>query len=244
MFSEPGKKNPNPYVRIATGAFLVGLGYASGVAYAATLSELITKAKEERALNATVTDGTTGRTIPKLVSAFKKRFGLDINATVVAVSDVAHTAKAIAETRAGAPPTYDAIEGADTNKFTLVEVGAVEKIDGWENLLAEIHPLVRSGKVRPEQISPRPLSGYGFMYASRVKALLYNPRLISKGDLPRTHAELGDPKYTGRWSQPPWTSHWDIGLLAFPEVSKENWLEVIRKAGRNAGAVQPEQAGG
>ena len=111
------------------------------------------------------------------------------------------------------------------------------------SLLAEINPQVRSGKVRLEQLSPGPLKGYGFAYISRVKALLYNPKLISREKLPKTHAELADPKYKGRWTQPPWTSHWNIGPMVFPELGKDKWVDIVRKAGKNAGAVQPESAG-
>lgn len=55
--------------------------------------------------------------------------------------------------------------------------------------------------------------------------------------------ELADPKYKGKWTQPPWTADWDTGPLAFPDLDKGKWLEVVRNAGRNAGAVQIGQAG-
>ena len=38
-------------------------------------------------------------------------------------------------------------------------------------------------------------------------------------------------------SSPPFVSHWDVGLLAFPDLSKKKWLEVIRKAGKNSGLI-------
>lgn len=243
MFSEQGKKDPNRQRRIVAGAVFAGLSLVSGVVHAATLTALIDQAKREGALSVTVTSSMTGKTTPKLAASFKKRFGLEIEVTITPVSDVAHTSKAVAETKTGVVPTYDAIEGADTNKFTLLQVGGLQRIDGWQALVAEINPLVRSGKVRPEQVSPAPLSGHAFMYASRLKALLYNPRLISKEGLPKTHAELADPTYKGKWTQPPWTSHWDIAPLAFSDFNRERWLDTIRRAGKNAAAVQPEQGG-
>lgn len=93
------------------------------VGLAAPLEDLIGKAKKEGALNATVTVSMTGRSIPNLAAAFKKRFGLDISVTLTPVSDVADTPKAIAEIRTGVVPTYDAVEGADVNKFTLMQAG-------------------------------------------------------------------------------------------------------------------------
>lgn len=50
--------------------------------------------------------------------------------------------------------------------------------------------------------------------------------------------ELADPKYKGKWTQPPWTSDWDIAPLGFADLDKGKWLEIVRKAGKNAGAVQ------
>jgi len=245
MFYEQEKKmffKRHILLMMSVGLWL-GLIFLPQVGVAATLSELVAKAKEEGALNATVISNLTGRTIPNLVTAFKKRFGLDINVSLTPVIDVENYPRAIAETKVGTVPTYDAIEGADVNNISLLGVGGIHKVDGWESLLAEVNLLVRAGRVRPEQISPIPLGGYGFMYASRIGGLLYNPRLISREELPKTHAELADPKYKGRWTQPPWTADWDTGPLVFPEISKEKWLEVVRNAGRNVGAVQHGSTG-
>ena len=243
MFSKQNTRVLIRYISIVLGALLLGATLAPQVAPAAALDELIAKAKQEGALSATVTSTLPGSTTPKLAAAFKKRFGLDIEISLTSLSGARHSPKAIAATRAGTVPTYDAIEQTDTNTLNLMGVRGIQKVAGWETLLAEINPLVRSGKVRAEQLSPPPLSGYAFMYASRVKAILYNPRLISKEKLPKTHAELADPRYKGMWSHPPWTSHWDIAPLVFPELRREKWLEIVRKAGKNAGAVQPALRG-
>ncbi len=228
---------------IVVGALLLGVAIAPQVTHAATLTELVAKAKQEGALNVTVSSSLTGRPTKQLAAAFKKRFGLDIEVTLTPLSDRKSYSKALAAAKIGSVPTYDAIEGPDTNNTGLVGAGGIQKIDNWETLLAEINPQVRSGKVRLEQLSPGPLKGYGFAYISRVKALLYNPKLISREKLPKTHAELADPKYKGRWTQPPWTSHWNIGPMVFPELGKDKWVDIVRKAGKNAGAVQPESAG-
>lgn len=243
MFPEMKRELLRRRILVVLGGLWLGVIFLCQVGFAATASELIAKAKEEGALNATVVSSMTGRTIPNLVAAFKRRFGLDTKVTIAAITDVEHYPRAIAETRTGVVPTYDVMEGADVNNTPLLEAGGIQKVDGWESLLAEINPLVRSGKVRPEQISSTLLGGYGFMYASRLGALLYNPRLISREQLPKTHSELADPKYKGKWTQPPWTADWDTGPLVFPEISKEKWLEVVRTAGRNAGAVQHGGAG-
>jgi len=243
MVSKQGKKDSNKLARMAAAAFLVGLSYASEVAYAATLAELIDKAKQEGALSATVTSSMTGRTTLKLADAFKKRFGLNIEVTITPLSGIESASRAIAETKVGTVPMYDTQEAADTSHLALMGAGGLQKIDGWELLLAEIYTFARSEKVRPEQLSPAPFNGISFLYAVRTKGLVYNPRLISKEKLPKTHAELTDPKYKDIWIQPPWTSHWDVGPLVFPDLGEEKWLEIVRKASKNVGAVMPENAG-
>ena len=243
MISKRDKKVLTRTMSIVVGTLLLGVAIAPQVTYAAALTELVAKAKQEGALTVTVSSSISGKLIQQLTAAFKKRFGLDIEVTLTPVSDRKSYSKALAEAKIGTVPTYDAIEGPDTNNTGLVGAGGIQKIDNWETLLAEINPQVRSGKIRVEQLSPGPLKGYGFAYISRVKALLYNPKLISKDKLPKTHAELTDPKYKDIWTQPPWTSHWNIGPMVFPELGTEKWVDIVRKAGKNAGAVQSEIAG-
>jgi len=208
------------------------------ITLAASVSELTAQAKKEGAMNATITSSVKGRTIAKLSAAFKKRFGLnDIKVTIAPVGDTRHYPKAAAATRAGGPPTYDAISGSGLNNIMLMGLGGVQKIAGWQALLKETHPLVNSGKVQPRQISPTPYTGLAFQNYSRIWSLAYNPKLISRKELPKTHAELGDPKYKGKFVQPPFSANWDIGILVFPDISKDKWLKVVRKPGKNAGGV-------
>ena len=228
---------------VSASVFLFALTGLAETAGATTLADLVQKAKQEGALNATVISSLTGRETQPLAAAFKKRFGLDINVTITPILNTQNYPKAIAETKAGSVPTYDAIEGSDTNNMALIGVGGALKIDNWERLLAEINPVVRAGKARPEQLSPGPLKGLGFAHLSRTKSLIYNPKLISRDKLPRTHADLALSQYKGMWTQPPWTTHWEPGPLVVPEMSKEKWVEIVRQAGRNGGAVQVESAG-
>lgn len=41
----------------------------------------------------------------------------------------------------------------------------------------------------------------------------------------------------------PWTTPWEPGPVAFPQLTNEQWIEIVRKAGRNAGGVMAETAG-
>jgi ABC-type Fe3+ transport system substrate-binding protein len=124
----------------------------------------------------------------------------------------------------------------------IVGAGATQKVDNWATLIAEINPLVRSGKVRPDEISHGPFKDHSFVFMANVKQLIYNTRSISEKDLPKTHRDLADPKYKGKFAQPPWTSHWEIAPVAFDKFDKNEWLEVVRRAGKNTGAVLGESA--
>ena len=244
MFFERSRNGLASVGRVVSASVLLfALNGLAETAGSTTLADLVQKAKQEGALNATVVSSLTGRETQRLAAAFKKRFGLDINAIITPVLDTENYPKAIAETKAGAGPTYDNMEGTVTNNMALIGLGGGLKIDNWERLLTEINPLVRAGKVRPEQLSPGPLKGLGFAFLSRTKSLIYNPKLISRDKLPRTHADLALAQYKGMWTQPPWTTHWEPGPLVVPEMSKEKWVEIVRQAGRSGGAVQVESAG-
>jgi ABC-type Fe3+ transport system substrate-binding protein len=205
-----------------------------------TLDELVAKAKQEGELVATIQSSWSKGLIQPLSDAFKKRFGLDIKVTVANVNSAQHFPVAIAETQAGAPATYDVVQGDDAETMQIVGAGATHKVENWATLLAEINPLVRSGKVRPDEISRGPIQDHSFMFMANVKQLIYNTRSISEKDLPRTHRDLADPKYKGKFAQPPWTSHWEIAPVAFDKFDRNEWLEVVRRAGKNSGAVMGE----
>lgn len=224
-------------------AFLLAVALPPQFASAQALNELISKAKKEGALNAVVVSGLSGKTTQQLAASFRKRFGLQIEVTIVPLLNTEQIPKAVAETKAGLVPTFDVHEGADTQSMALGGIGGVHKVDNWDRLLSEINPLVRSGKVRAEQLSPGPLQGIAFAFLNRTKALIYNPRVTSREKLPKTYAELADPRYKGMFVLAPWTTPWEPGPVAFPQLTKDQWVEIVRKAGENAGGVMPESAG-
>jgi len=174
----------------------------------------------------------------EMTEAFKRRFGLTINvASTTGTMESQEFNKAVAETKGGIPPTYDLLDGSAENVLNLIDAGGAEPIANWEILLAEIVPeayLVRHG------VSPGPLAGYGFVWSTRTLALLFNPKLISERELPRTWKEKGDPKYKGAFSVPPWISAATMGILSY---NKDEWLDIIRAVGRNKRDVLTYDAG-
>ena len=207
------------------------------------LDDLVRRARQEGALNATIYIPFRGKIEAQLVEAFQKRFGLQIKVTTAAGASAQEYPKAIAETKAGAPSAYDTLWGTATDNMVLVGAGGTQRVENWEGLLAEINPMVGSRKIRPEQISPRPLQGHGFLGWSRPKALVYNRSVISKDDLPKTHSDLGHPKYKGKLTQPAWPDSWDIAPAVFEPFDKEKWLQIIRKTAENTYSVEFEIPG-
>jgi ABC-type Fe3+ transport system substrate-binding protein len=222
-------------MRLLTGLVLL---FALAGAHAATLAELVAKAKQEGGLSVGVNPVILPETAAQLGAAFKKRFGLDFAVSVTPLADTEHFPKAAVETRAGMPPSFDAIQGSEENTIQLIGLGGVLPVEGWEALLAEINPLVRSGKVKPQQISPTPFTGFAFEYANRIKGIAYNPKQIAREALPKRHADLIDAKYRGKWLHPPYSTNWDVGILVFRDLARDAWLDTVRKAGQNAGGVQ------
>jgi ABC-type Fe3+ transport system substrate-binding protein len=209
----------------------------------ALLDDLVQKARQEGEVVATIQSSWNKALVQPLADAFKKRFGLDIKVTIANMRPAQHFPVAIAETQARAPATYDSVQGDDAEIMQLIGAGGTQRIENWEALLAEINPMVRSGKVKPAQISRGPILQHAFLVYANIKQIVYNTKLISEAELPKTHAELAEPKYKGKFTQPPWTSHWEIAPVVFDNFEKDKWLDVVRRAGRNTSAVLPETTG-
>lgn len=218
---------------------LLGLSAPTAAADSKLVQDLVAKANQEGKLVATVQATWSRNMLPALIDAFKKRFGLTIDVSLTPVAAARQFPVEIASTRAGAPPTYDVMQGDDAETVQLKGAGGIQQIENWRELLAAINPDVASGKVTPAAISAGPYEKNGFLYMANDKQIVYNPRLIKPEELPKTHPELADPKFKGKFVQPPWTSHWAIAPQLFDADKREAFLEVVRAAGKN-GFVLPE----
>lgn len=129
----------------------------------------------------------------------------------------------------GLTPSFDVLEMADNRVNVLRTRGGVERIENWMEILAAI-----DSTVKPGLISPGVLAGYGLAWAHRPKAMVYNPKLISKKDLPQTRRDLANPKFKGKFTLPPWVTATKMGIMHY---DPEEWLDIIRKTGQNAAAI-------
>jgi ABC-type Fe3+ transport system substrate-binding protein len=202
----------------------------------------VRRANQEGEVAVTIQSSWNQALATPLADAFKKRFGLNINVSITNAASAEHFPVAIAETRAGTPPTYDVVQGDDAETMQLVGAGGTQPVENWQALLAEVNPAVAAGKVTPDQISRGPFLGRSFQYMGNVKQILYNPRLIGEAELPRTHAELADARYKDKFIQPPWTAHWELAPAVLENLNRERWLDTVRAAGKNSGAVLGESA--
>jgi ABC-type Fe3+ transport system substrate-binding protein len=193
------------------------------------LRELIDGARKEGELEVMITSSAGEKGSRELVTAFKKRFGLDsLNVSPdLSGQESQKFNRAAAEARSGIPPTFDLMQGEAANVLSLMDAGGAERVENWQALLAEVSP--ESFKVK-EKVSPETLAGWGFLWSTRTVALLYNPKLISEGEVPKTWKQKGDPKYRGAFSMPPWISALLMGILKY---DKNEWLEIVRALGRN-----------
>jgi ABC-type Fe3+ transport system substrate-binding protein len=203
------------------------------------LKTLVEAARREGRLNATVVTSQGPKGGEALGEAFKRRFGLpDLKITFDLNQGTAGDAhKAIAEHQSGIPPTFDAMYFVDEAVLLLKNSKAITRIDNWESLLADIAP--EAHKVR-DKLSPQPIDGYAFTWGTRTNALLYNPKLIAREEVPRTLTDYGNPKYKGKYSVPPWITRAIMGTLKY---DKEEWLNVVRSWGRNKAHMLAFNAG-
>lgn len=203
-----------------------------------TLPQLVKEAQREGRLDVTLAS-TDERGVRKIGAAFQERFGLKItfNGDVSMGSDTLVRDRAISETKAGIAPTFDVIRGEARYPLESMHAGALERISDWEQRLKEIDP--EAYKAR-KKISYEPLEGYAFEWGARISSLLYNPKLISGEEVPRTWKDLGNPKYKGKFSVPPWIT---VTLLGLMKYEKEEWLEIVRTWGRNKADILTYAAG-
>jgi iron(III) transport system substrate-binding protein len=203
------------------------------------LKRLIEGARREGRLNISMVSSQGAKGGKALTDAFKRRFGLHNMTITVDLSrgSAGDAHKAIAEHEAGIMPSFDVRYFVDEAVLLLKEARAIKRIEHWETLLREINPKAYEAR---NKLSPPPFDGFGFTFATRTDALLYNPKRIAEKDLPKTRLEYGLPRYKGMYSLPPWITTAMFGVLKY---DKDEWLETVRSWGRNKGHMLAFAAG-
>ena len=200
-----------------------GAGQADGV-----LQKLIEAARADGELDLMIGSSQGEKGARELIETFKRRFGLDIKLNAdLSGQESQKFNQAVTETKSGLRPTFDLMAGQADNVLSLKEADGAERIENWESVLAQISPVAYGVR---SKISPGILAGFGFLWSTRTVGILYNPKLISERELPRTWKDMGNPKYREAFSLPPWTDVPQMGLLKY---DKEELLDMVRSWSKN-----------
>ena len=192
------------------------------------LQQMIEGARKEGELDLMVVSSQGDKGAKELTDAFKQRFALDIRINAdLSGQESQQFNKASAETKAGIPSTLDLMQSEPPSVISLISDGGVEPIKNWEALLAEIAPEAYKAK---DRVSPPGVAGQAFVWGTRVTALIYNSKLISEQDLPKTWREKGNPRFAGAYPVAPWLT---IPLMCLLKYDKDECLEIVRSWGRN-----------
>ncbi len=198
------------------------------------LAKLVAQAKREGQLDTATTTEQSSR-VPQVKDAFNKMFGLNLTINVALGDQAGKLAKMITTLDAGGRPEFDTLTGSENDLIQLYDKGYLTKIENWEALLGEVNSLVRNGAVKADDVSPPPFGGYTYVWSTRSKALMYNTKLTSEDKVPQKVIDLADPQFKGKFTVPPWTDTWEVGIQVYKD--KGAWLQTLDQIGKNAFGV-------
>ena len=222
----------------------------AGPAYAASAPGDGAKTPGEAALQALIEQAKTeptvvsGRvtlalipTVEKANRLFNERFGLNKRIEIAQGVDNTFITQMMAALDLGGKPelSFYSTNGSDMPMF--ISKGYAAEIKDWELLLTEINPRVKSGTVKSTDISRAGYTGYAFAHSNRLKGVGYNTKLASPETLPRTYAEIADPKYKGQYAIEPWTSHWEALAYMYHPDRIDSFIKVMNGIGQNTYVV-------
>jgi ABC-type Fe3+ transport system substrate-binding protein len=199
------------------------------------LAQLVARATKENQATISIVS-SFAKVAPRMADTFKRRFGLTSDVKLdVSGGTPSQFQKAVAETQAGSPPTFDGMNGEDIYLNQLLAVDGVQLISDWQLLLRQVNPVVGSGQVAPEVVSPSVFAGKGFLYSTRTKSLLYNTDLVQESELPKARADLAEPRFKDRFAITIFMDEWLSGLLAYSD--RPQWLAKLDAIGKNSSTV-------
>jgi spermidine/putrescine-binding protein len=158
------------------------------------LDQVIEGAKKEGRVGVTLSSAVSPASIPRLKEEIKKEYGVDLTINYTPGDSYPKLfSNLLMEQAAGAPAPYDLHAFNATYIAMSIEKGLLEKVD-WKPLLVKGTP--------PEVILGTPpeagfLYGYGLSYYHNHTGLMYNSQKIPADKVPKTLADLADPKWQG-----------------------------------------------
>lgn len=164
------------------------LGIAVQFATADTLKSLVAGAKNEKNLKVTL-HFITQEHVKQLEQAFNARYGLNIALDANLSGKYSSKAKkVIKQVHNGAAPTFDVMVLNESSFSMMANAGALEKIDGWENLLPE---------GADPSVSPGPIAGVGFICWDFYFGYSYRSDKVDAKIIPLSIKDLADTSLKG-----------------------------------------------
>ena len=190
------------------------------------LQKVIDAARQEGALALSWAPGFLGDAegAERLISGFKKYYGLDIDVKFTPGSGQGETATKIEqEHRANLPATTDVLSMNSSGALQVAERGILLKVD-WKEF---------SGHITDKMIS---VDGAAVGVQAWVLGIVYHTGRVSAQDVPKTMQDLLDPKYKGRIYTTPFGGGFD--LLASPEGwGRERTIAYAQKFAKQVGGL-------
>jgi iron(III) transport system substrate-binding protein len=203
---------------------------------AAEFGQMINAAKKEAAEGVffvSITQPNQDRTYAALFDAFKKQFNINLEYEWQAHQQDYYV-RVIAEAGAGRR-TPDVISGSPANMLALDKAGVLETYD-WNKVFGKEMPRVTDAV---ERTIPT-LRGKSLAHFDVIYTIVYNSKLISAAEVPRTLDELLDSKWQRKLvvnSQgSPFTT---LGIA----LGREPVLEMVRKVKANRPVLKPGAPG-
>lgn len=184
---------------------------------------VIEAARAEGMVNATIHSSWSPEGIALLEDAIEREFGVRIRINYTPVGNYPQRASSLfSEVAAGATPSFDLYQSADTTSATLRQAGAVELVN-WAPLLPASTP--------PEAIVA---NGAHLVIYTDHTGLMSDPTTIPDADVPRSLKDLAHPRWRGKvmlFTAPTTYMPWVLRL------GREETLAALRGAMQNGAVV-------
>lgn len=191
---------------IAGVVFTMALGIAVEFAAADTLKSLIAGAKKEKHLKVAL-HFITQEHVKKLETAFNARYDLDITLEANLTGKYSGKArKVVKQYREGAKPTFDAMVLNEPSFAMMADAGALEKIDGWENLLPE---------GADNSVSPAAIAGVGFKSFDFYTGYSYRSDKVDANMIPLSIKDLANASLKGKTAVSMYTSNITYAVMKY-----------------------------
>ena len=160
-------------------------------AQAVSFQSVLEAAKKDGELNVW-SNTPEEETMPKILEAFNKRFGMRIKVNQVPMGSRDFTTRVLAGAQAGRVEV-DMGQGATDINFIMDENNLLEDFD-WVRVFGQAFPEIRR---RVERVIPA-FRGKVLDYWHLAYCVIYRTDRIKEADVPRTWEGLADPKWRGQ----------------------------------------------